>query len=155
MGVTHVLASSPLKPSPVVWFLAPAGGGSPSPKLGTGADVWRSGGGGERKGQRLKLLLPPGGLEWAEPWVVLGLSLYRKWELPALLGAGPQAKIKGGLLPGQWREIGVRLRTGLMSCWIVPASAARLLLGGELAIFCLGDWGAGSRGFVLLGGPFW
>lgn len=42
-----------------------------------------------------------------------------------------------------------------MSSWIVPASAARLLLGGELAVFCLGDWGAGSKGFVLLGGPFW
>lgn len=28
-------------------------------------------------------------LELAEPWAVLGLSLFRKWELPALLGAGP------------------------------------------------------------------
>lgn len=42
-----------------------------------------------RGGQGSKLLLLPPGLSGAEPWAVLGLSLYRKWELPALLGAGP------------------------------------------------------------------
>lgn len=43
-----------------------------------------SAGGG---GQGSKLLPPPG-LSWAEPWTVLDFSLYRKWELYALLGAG-------------------------------------------------------------------
>lgn len=44
-----------------------------------------------RGGQGSKLALPPG-LSWAEGWAVLGLSLYRKWELPALLGAGPKPR---------------------------------------------------------------
>lgn len=35
----------------------------------------------------------------------------------------------------------VGFRTGPASRWIVPASAARLLLGGEPAVFCFGAWG--------------
>lgn len=40
-----------------------------------------------RGGRGSKLLLPPC-LSWAEPRTFLGLSVYRKWELSALLGAG-------------------------------------------------------------------
>lgn len=82
VGVTHVLTSSPLKPSPVVWFLAPAGRGSPSPKLGTGADgggvgVW---GRGEGRGQSCCCLLEGlsgqnHGLFWACPCIGSGSCL--------------------------------------------------------------------------------
>lgn len=47
-----------------------------------------------RGGQGSKLLLPPG-LSWAEPRTFLGLSLYRKWELSALLGAGAMPSSPG------------------------------------------------------------
>lgn len=42
--------------------------------------------GAQRRGQGSKLLVLPG-LSRAEPWAVLGLSLYGKWELSALLGS--------------------------------------------------------------------
>lgn len=56
VGVTRPSLQSS-ETSPGVWFLVPGRGGSLSTKLGTIADVWRS---GDRRGQGSKLLLPPG-----------------------------------------------------------------------------------------------
>lgn len=70
---------------PVGWFLVPGGGGYLPKARGCGGCVEEVSAG--RGGQGSKLLPPPG-LSWAEPWTVLDFSLYRKWELSALLGAG-------------------------------------------------------------------
>lgn len=106
---------------------------------------------GEGRGQSCCCLLA----EWAEPWVVLDFSLYRKWESPALLGAGPLPRWGGGAAP--WRvernESQIKDRADvLLDCtqqWCQTA------LGRE------GSWlssvwglGAGSRACVLLGRAF-
>lgn len=88
-------------------------------------------------------------------WVVLGLSLYRKWESPALLGAGPLPRW-GGAAPwrverneSQIKDRADVLLDGTQQQWCQTA------LGGE------GSWlssvwglGAGSRACVLLGRAF-
>ena len=90
-GVTHVPASSLLKPPcSMAWF---TGGGCFPKARGCGECVEEVVTG--RGGQGSKLLLPPG-LSWAEPRTFLGLSLYRKWELSALLGAVAVPSKSGG-----------------------------------------------------------
>lgn len=102
-------------------------------------------GGGERRvGVKAASFWP----ELGRTRALLGRSLYRTWELPALLGGWGSAKKKGGLLPGEWREMRIRFRTGPMSYWIVPVSAARRGLGAGYPLLCSpGDWGSGSRAF--------
>lgn len=42
-----------------------------------------------------------------------------------------------------------------MSCWTLPVSTARLVLGGELVVLWSWEpWGLGV-GFLLLWRPFW
>lgn len=77
----------PSETSPVAWFIVSREGRA-LPAAGVCGQCVEEVGVG-RGGQGSLLSLPPPGLSWAEPWTVLVLSLYRKWELPALPGAGP------------------------------------------------------------------